>query len=195
MTDLIFTILSGPSFTLLLPSIITILGFTTSFFMRSSFNEKPARAIWSILVVIIGCAIFSYFIVSQPSSNNLQPAEKEDMSEKITSISNSLSELAREISNVQQELESRIETVENLKRQAEEAENYLSFTEQQVAVMHAALSRDEPTNSIKTVLLNLLSNAIWFLAGFASRYIMSWIKRKKGAGAISAKSDVQDEHN
>lgn len=79
-----------------------------------------------------------------------EPIRQEDiLSDRISEISSTLAETSKELSDIQEELETRIEYVQNLKKEAEIAENVISLSEEQVNAIQAKINQELEANSEK----------------------------------------------
>ena len=108
------------------------------------------------------------------SSNTLDspPYAPIELTDRIDAVSNSLIDVSAELSIIQWELEQRIEIVEELRGEAEQAEAMIDLTSEQVAairnMLNAELERNEARNFWATFFTSffflILGSAVTFLA-------------------------------
>ena len=101
-----------------------------------------------------------------------------DISTRIENLSKQLADATAEILFIQQELENRIEYVENLKQEAEIAESVISLSEDQVNAIQAKLNQELATNNNKSLYQSILINVIFFILGCISSLIIDLLKSK-----------------
>ena len=82
-------------------------------------------------------------------SPKLVSSSPDDISDNINIIADSLVEASEELSSIQQALEARVEFVEDLKKQAEIAENVISLSEEQVNAVQAKINQELEASSGK----------------------------------------------
>ena len=123
--------------------------------------------------ILLICIFFGY-------PDNFLTANNDELSEKINTISSNLKETATELTNVQQQLESRIEYVENLKEEAEIAENVISLSEEQVNAVQSKINQELNANSGKNTMITFLISALFFALGLIVQPIVNFFKRKNG---------------
>lgn len=119
--------------------------------------------------------LFAILLIVPPLTEN---KDESDVSVRIEKITNSLAEISTEISSVQVELEKRIELVEQLKTEAEIAENMISLSDEQVSAIQSKLNEELNANSTKSFLQSILANALFFVLGLLIPLISKWFKRK-----------------
>lgn len=101
-----------------------------------------------------------------------------DIAERIEDISTNLASCSAELLTIQQELESRIEFVENLKSEADIAENVISLTNDQVNAIQAKLNQELNANSGKSLFQNIILSVSIFILGLIIHPIFRIIKNK-----------------
>lgn len=139
---------------------------------------------------IIIFILYSYF-------NNfftllLTETESTDISTKIENISNDLFAASSELSSIQQELESRIEYVADLKKEAEIAENVISLSDEQVNAVQAKLNQELDASSNKGLMQNILISSFFFMLGLIVQPILKAIKRKSDTAPEDGTSASHD---
>ena len=96
------------------------------------------------------------------------------MSIRIENISQDLSETSKELSGIQKELEERITYVENLKAEAEVAENMISLTDEQVSAIQSKLNQELSSSGRQSLFQGILISTFFFVLG----YVVNWLKTK-----------------
>lgn len=145
--------------------------YKDSFFISTSKN--PIFHIEIIIVVLY----ISTFLVSTDNTEYI------DISSRIENISQGLAESSAELSNIQKELEERIQYVEELKAEAEIAENVISLTDEQLNAVQAKLNQQLEASSTKGMIQNILVAAFFFVLGYIVQLILNWNKRKNSRTA------------
>lgn len=144
---------------------------------HSSRNVFSSRYI-NLLIATIEITIISLYInllVIYPITTD---TDDTDISTRIENISDNLSEASSELSTIQKELEARIETVEELKAEADIAENMISLSEEQVNAIQAKIHQEVNANSGKSLLQSILVSLFFFLLGLIVNPIFRIIKNK-----------------
>lgn len=108
-----------------------------------SVEEQPTKKrslllsyiLVTLNIVLIIFSLFYPYSTKQIDSNI-------DLSDRIAAISNNLTGVSEELYSIQQELERRIEFVENLKKEAEIAENVISLSEEQINAVQTKLTKN-----------------------------------------------------
>lgn len=100
----------------------------------------------------------------------------DELSVKIEAISDGLAKSAKELDTIQEKLESRIATVEELKKEAEIAENMISLSEEQVDAIQAKLNQELEASSGKNLWTSILINAAFFMLGLAVQPVKNFVK-------------------
>lgn len=101
-----------------------------------------------------------------------------DISTRIKKISQDISNLSNELSLIQIELENRIELVENLKKEAEIAENVINLSSEQVDAIQAKLNQELNSSGNKTLAQSILISGTFFILGIITPYTITFFKRK-----------------
>lgn len=139
------------------------------------------KLVFNVVSLIAIIAIFASFaVVLIPRSLDTVETSNEDISTRIEKISNNLEEVSSELLNIQKELEDRIEYVENLKKEAEIAENVISLSNEQVNAIQAKLSQEIETNSGKNFFQSISISAFFFVLGLIIQPILKAIKKRFG---------------
>lgn len=102
----------------------------------------------------------------------------EELSAKIEAISSDLARSAEEMDAIQEKLESRIAAVEELKKEAGIAENMLSLSEEQVNAIQAKLNQELEASSGKSLWVNILISAFFFVLGLIATPLLDAVKRR-----------------
>lgn len=149
----------------------------------------------SIIEVEIICL---NFIFRNNTSDNINDTANIEMSDRIENLSNTLSDASIEILSIQQELEARIDYVENLKREAEIAENVISLSEEQVNAVQAKLSQELEASNSKSFIQSFIPGAIFFVLGsiftpFISFLISKFRKNSSTGNTTSAFDGYSNE--
>lgn len=142
------------------------------------YRRKRNTVILFWCEVVILCSLAAVFIlVTQIPTDNIDDT---DISTRIEKISQDLAESSSQLSNIQRELEERIQYVEELKAEAEVAENVISMTEEQVSAVQAKLNQELESSSTKGMIQSILIGAFFFVLGYIVQPIHNWFKRKIG---------------
>lgn len=144
--------------------------------------EKKKRPLYTKLKI---CYIFFMisFIISMTlfvnDLTNVSDITSElDISTRIKKISQDISNLSNELSLIQIELENRIELVENLKKEAEIAENVINLSSEQVDAIQVKLRQELNSSGTKSFIQNILINIIFFILGLIVPYITKFFRKK-----------------
>lgn len=116
--------------------------------------------------------------------------DETDISIKIESIAKDLAKSSSQLSVIQEELENRIEYVEELKNEAEIAENVISLTDEQVSAVQAKLNEELNASSGKSLIQSFLISTFFFVFGLLTPQIANWIRRKQPNNHLDDKKTV-----
>lgn len=148
------------------------------YFEKYIYNKHTRRRLFincmSIYIIIL-CIVLPLFLFDDSSSTE----DDNNISEKINAISNNLEETAIELTNIQQLLEARIEYVEDLKKEAEIAENVISLSEEQVNAVQAKINQELTANSGRDIIISIVISAFFFTLGLILPQIIQAIRNKK----------------
>ena len=97
----------------------------------------------------------------------------------MNAISNNLQEISQELSELQKELEARIEYIEHLKEEAQIAESVISLSQDQVNAIQAQLNQELESNSGRDIMINVVTGTIFYILGVVPPMIINKIKNKK----------------
>lgn len=151
-------------------------------------NDKKRKRIYDSIILsesfkarflsfnILICLTIGYFTF--PSNESL--TTDDDISKKISEISSSLNKTSTELNNIQQQLEARIEYVENLKKEAEIAENVISLSEEQVNAVQSKINQELNASNGKNTMITFLISALFFALGLVVQPIINFFKQKNG---------------
>lgn len=120
-------------------------------------------------------------LMSTSENRMLTSIREEDLSVKIEEIAKELSESSYALLGIQTELENRISTVEELKKEAEIAENMVSLTEEQVAAIQSKLNQGLEASSGKSLLYSILISTVFFILGWIAKPVYNFFKKKPTA--------------
>lgn len=98
---------------------------------------------------------------------------KTDISDRIKTVTAMLSAPMKELNLLQLELEQRIKLVEKLKEDAEQAEQIISMSEEQVSAVRKALNQELQKEGKKSFWQGVAVNFIFFILGAAASFIIS----------------------
>ena len=122
------------------------------------------------------CVLCVYSIISLRA---MPTTDADDLTSKITTISEELSISSNELISIQKELENRIATVQDLKREAEIAENVISLSAEQVNAIQAKLNQELEQSNKKNTFTTIVISAVFFGLGFIVTPIYNLFKKKK----------------
>lgn len=138
-------------------------------------HSKREYVITFLLTCFLSILIFT-LTTFLPSS---QSTKENDISIKIERISSNLAEASDELSDIQKELEKRIEFVETLKEEAEIAENVISLSEEQVNAVQSKLNDELNANNAKGLLQDILIGISSAILGALIPVLFNYIKKKR----------------
>ena len=117
-----------------------------------------------------GLAAFFFELLVRKSKKNQQEV---DISDRIKSVTDVLSNSMNELDSLQKELEQRIELVDKLKAEADQAEQIISMTEEQVNAIRKTLNQELQKEGKKSFWQGVAVNFVFFLLGAIASYIVS----------------------
>lgn len=158
---------------------ISIINFCKEIFKKRSFktpmdSKEKLNFLLSYMSLCLVLIIMGY-ILNKPSTLS----DENDISERIRTISADLEKTSKELSTVQQLLEARVEYVENLKKEADIAENVISLSEEQVNAVQAKINQEINANSEKDIVTSFIINAIFFTLGLVVQAFIQSNSMKK----------------
>ena len=173
-------ILNTNTFVILILTLLAI-SITISTFLSFQIERRKHRGSYSFhlskffsfslgYIAVLLCFFYMYFTV--PLYNG------DGTDSKITTISEELSMSSNELMRIQKELESRIETVQELKKEAEIAENVISLSAEQVNAIQVKLNQELEQSNKKNTLTTIIVSAVFFGLGLIVNPIYSMIKKK-----------------
>ena len=126
-----------------------------------------------IIVPVVG--FISSFLAGLLNAqlSNKKEQQEEDISVRIKSVTDVLSNSIVELDSLQKELGKRIELVEKLKNEADQAEQIIKLTEGQVKAFKNTLNQELKKESKKSFWQGVLVNFIFFILGAFASYIVS----------------------
>ena len=101
-----------------------------------------------------------------------------DISTRIETITESLSQDANELKKIETELKNRIAYVEDLKAEAEAAESILNVSETQINAIHSMLSEELEANNKKNFLPTVFNNLFFCILGMITPPLVKGIIKK-----------------
>ncbi|MDD3919687.1 MAG: hypothetical protein PHO41_00715 [Eubacteriales bacterium] len=108
-----------------------------------------------------------------------EAVEKEiELSARISIASRSLHSSAKEIDEIQAELQKRIELVEKLKKDAEVAENVIQLSNDQVTAIRSVLNQELKQEGRKSFWKSAALNFFFFILGAAATYFIPMLFTK-----------------
>lgn len=134
-------------------------------------------AISAALCILLLCfdVTPAQYLQNDPTNDTISGDE---LSARIETISGDLAKSAKELDAIQEKLESRIATVEELKKEAEIAESMLSLSEEQVNAIQAKLNQELEASSGKSLWVNILISAFFFALGLIATPLLDVVKRR-----------------
>ena len=142
-------------------------------YQRVIFHRFMPFLVETIIFEMI-MTLLIYPMLLTPAANST-----DDISQRVNEVSRNLAEASNELSYLQQALESRIEFVEDLKEQAEIAENVISLSEEQVNAIQAKLSQELEASNGKNTIITIIVSTFFFILGLIVPRLYDSIKRKK----------------
>lgn len=96
-----------------------------------------------------------------------------DISEKIEKVSSVLSQSSAELVDLQKELEGKLEFVNKLNEEANQAQNLLSLSHDQIEAIKTMLNQETQKENRINFWKSVLVNFIFFVLGAVASYIIS----------------------
>ena len=130
------------------------------------------------LIVTFVCGILGvsasmvYELISTIKKRKSESKE-DNITSQIKRVSKVLEDSVQEINSLQIELEKRIELVEKLQKEAKDAENIISLTEDQVKAIRTTLNNELQKESRKSFWKGVAINFVFFVLGALASYIVS----------------------
>lgn len=172
-------------------SMVAIFVFSQYFYLLFSKKHKDfswqydsldrAKSRYFSLTLMLFAELSAMGLLLTSKNRILTSTGEEDLSVKIEEIAKELSESSHALLDMQTELENRISTVEELKKEAEIAENMVSLTEEQVAAIQSKLNQELEASNGKSLLYNILISAVFFILGWIAQPIYNFFKKKPTA--------------
>lgn len=100
-------------------------------------------------------------------------SKEDNIASQIKKVSKVLEDSVQEINSLQIELEKRIKLVEKLQKEAKDAENIISLTENQVKAIRTTLNSELQKESRKSFWQGVVVNFVFFVLGALVSYIVS----------------------
>lgn len=101
-----------------------------------------------------------------------------DISVRIENISENLSQTSNDLIIIQKELEARVAYIDDLKKEAEIAENVISLSEEQVNAVQAKLNQELEASGNKSLLLNIILSVSFLILGTFSTQLFNLLVSK-----------------
>ena len=96
-----------------------------------------------------------------------------DISEKIEKVSTVLSQSSGELANLQKELEGKLEFVNKLNEEANQAQNLLSLSHDQIEAIKTMLNQETQKENKINFWKSVFVNFIFFVLGAVASYLIS----------------------
>ena len=129
------------------------------------------ESIISIIITICSGLLVSF------SLNNLLVSKKRhpepDIADKIKNVSSVLSQSSTELINLQKELEGKLEYVNQLNEEANQVQNLLSLSHNQIEAIKTMLNQETQKENKINFWKSVLVNFIFFVLGAIASYIIS----------------------
>lgn len=150
---------------ILIQYILIVIFRSKNYYFYLYRKNRMMLRVFMLTFIIEFTVISLYFIFKNDTSDTVNDTANIEISDRIENLFNTLSDASTEILTIQQELEARIDYVENLKQEAEIAENMISLSEAQVNAVQAKLSQQlEASNNISFI-QSFIPGAIYFILG------------------------------
>lgn len=146
---------------------------------RRSWRYSPFLRLFSFFLCYIALILCVFCVQSIMSLRAMQTIDADDLTSQITTIAEELSSSSNELTNIQKELENRIATVQDLKREAEIAENVISLTTEQVNAIQAKLNQELEQSNKKNTITTIIVSAVFFGLGLIVNPIYNMVKKKR----------------
>lgn len=172
------------------------LGDKKYYIIRKSTIKELLSLYFETTVIMI---LFFSIIQFNPNdnTNNTNNTDNTDISVRIENISENLSQASDELTIIQKELEARVAYIEDLKREAEIAENVISLSEDQVNAVQAKLSQQLEESNNKSFIQSFIPGAIFFILGTVFTPLINFIfsRFRKNAPADNNASAIDGYSN
>ncbi len=111
------------------------------------------------------------------ANSKSQSVQNIDTSEKIKDVSESLFSTSSQLSDIQEELNKKIESVEQLKKEAKAAENVINLSSEQISAIQEMLHEEFDSNNKTSTVQSIAINAVFFVLGFVLNYLIAKIRK------------------
>lgn len=107
------------------------------------------------------------------AKENKKEKKEPDISKKIELISKKLNKSSIELSDLQKELERKVQFVNDLNAEANQAQSLLSLSHDQIEAIKTMLNKETQKENRASFWKNVLVNTIFFILGAIASYIIS----------------------
>ncbi len=125
----------------------------------------------SVLLAGMGVSVWLTDIILRLIQKGKQ--SEPDISEKIEKVSTVLSQSSGELANLQKELEGKLAFVNKLNEEANQAQNLLSLSHDQIEAIKTMLNQETQKENKSNFWKSVLVNFIFFVLGAIASYIIS----------------------
>jgi len=149
--------------------------FLVLYALRKGKEKLIHLSINTMAISVFVASLMSYRPYTKQSDNN------NDLRLRIESLTTTLQDCSTELLEIENLLVARIQYVDDLKQEAEVAENIASISSEQVAAIQAKLSEELNANNSKNFIPNILNNLLFCILGavFLPLLTYLWSKLKK----------------
>ena len=126
-----------------------------------------------ILVSVLYSLILDILNIIKKKSNLEKEENEPDISTKIETISKTLNKSSVELSDLQKELESKIQYVNDLNAEANQAQSLISLSHDQIEAIKTMLNKETQKENRANFWKSVLVNFIFFIMGAVASYIIS----------------------
>lgn len=135
---------------------------------------KTFATISVLLIGIIASALYDILLNVIEKKRKLEKEEKEpDISTKIKRISKTLDKSSIALSDLQMELEQKIQYVKELNAEANQAQSLLSLSRDQVKAITTMINKETQRENRANFWKSVLVNFVFFILGAVASYVIS----------------------
>ena len=142
----------------------------TMMILASHLPETVTTLVTMIGVIFSMLAALTSLWLTKIKNNTVK---KQDMASKINDIAKTLSESSDMLTDIETELQKRIDKVNNLKEEAEQAEQIISLTQDQVQAIQSSINKELKKDSRKSFWSGVVVNFVFFVLGALVSFLIS----------------------
>lgn len=142
--------------------------------MRIDIYTKISVLLIGIIISVLYPTICDILIIVIKKKRKLEKEEKEpDISTKIKKISRTLNKSSIALSDLQMELEQKIQYVNELNAEANQAQSLLSLSRDQVKAITTMINKETQRENRANFWKSVIVNFVFFILGAVASYVIS----------------------